>query len=560
MKNFISILTFLFITLTSYGKPTLKQDSLFRVLDKAIDNSNIYNEIRENRINHIKMKLAIAVDDLKEKYPLNRELALEYKSYISDSSIHYMNENLKIATKYHYQEHMNESRIHLSHFLMLAGLYKESVDILDQINRSTLSLKVLTDYYLAYSRIYGELAYHTKYSVSHLFSYRKKSDAYKDSLLSILPAESMVYLNLKENRLQRKQLYNEALKISNERLKNIVKNSPEYSFAAYCRAMDYRGLNDMEQTKYWLTESSISDIKTAIRNHSSLWMLAKILFNEGDIERAHRYINFSWQEIKEYNSKRRSLQNSEVLSIINENYQGLIRKNSQQLTVYLVMISILTLLMVASVIYVNSQKKKLSKAKDLQKEVNDKLVKLNMEFHKVNTDLDNTNKKLSETNIWLSESNRIKEEYIGRFLELCSLYIDKLDKFRQTINKKINNNQMGDVLKLTKSLEFKEKELNELYHNFDNAFLHLFPNFIVEFNTLLKENEHIAPSGEEILNTELRIFALIRLGIDDSSKIADFLHYSPNTIYNYRARIKNKSRIPREEFEERIKQIGRPAF
>lgn len=556
MKVTLSIFFSLLLTLTASGKQSQKLDSLYKVLDQAIEKCETYSEIRENKINHIKARLAAATDDLKEKYALNKELAFEYRSYIYDSSLYYMNENLKIATEHHHQEYMDESRIHLSFILTLAGLYKESVDVLDQIKRSTLSPNLTTSYYLAYDRSYGELAYYTKYSISHLFSYREKSDAYKDSLLSVLPAGTMEFLNLKENILRGQKLYKEAMEVNDERMKIVAKNSPDYSIITYYRAIDFRGLKDIEQTKYWLTESSISDIKAAVKDHASLWMLAGILCDEGDIERAHRYIRFSWREIKLYNSKRRNQQSSDALSIINDNYQDQIKNSNRQLTFYLILISILTLLMAASVLYVNNQKKKLSRARNLLKVTNDKLVKLNVELYRVNKDLDNTNKKLSETNARLSESNQIKEEYIGRFLGLCSLYIDKLDHFRKTVSKKISNNQMGDVLKLTKSLEFREKELNELYTNFDSAFLHLFPNFIVEFNALLKEDEHIILSGGEILNTELRIFALIRLGIDDSSKIADFLHYSPNTIYNYRARVKNKSRIPREEFEERIKHIG----
>lgn len=557
MKATISVLFLLFIAITSSSGMTGKTlDSLYKVLDKTIEESYIYSEIRENRINYIKAKLAAATDDVTEKFALNKELAFEYKSYMYDSSLHYINESLKIATEHHHQEYIDESRIHMSYFLTLAGLYKESVDILDQIKRETLSPRLVTDYYLAYDRSYGELAYYTKHTVSSLFSYREKSEAYKDSSFSVLPPGSMAYLNLKENDLRGKKLYKEALEINTERLEKVVKNSPKYSIITYYRAIDFRGLKNIEQTKFWLAESSISDIKAAVKDHASLWMLAGILRDEGDIERAHRYIRFSWKEVKAYNSKRRNQQSSDALSLINDNYQKQIRDSNRQLTLYLILISVLTLLMTASVLYVNHQKKKLSKARNQLKETNEQLVKLNEELHNANRNLDITNKKLSETNARLLESNQIKEEYIGRFLGLCSLYIDKLDRFRKTISKKITNNQIGDVLKLTKSLEFREKELSELYSNFDSAFLHLFPNFIVEFNSLLKENEQIVLSGDEIMNTELRIFALIRLGIDDSSKIADFLHYSPNTIYNYRARVKNKSHIPREEFEERIKHIG----
>ncbi len=175
-----------------------------------------------------------------------------------------------------------------------------------------------------------------------------------------------------------------------------------------------------------------------------------------------------------------------------------------------------------------------------------------------NQQLSVVNDKLSVANHKLNESNRVKEEYIGRFLSLCSLYIDKMDGFRKMVNKKMKNNELTDLFQLTKSLDFRDKELDELYSNFDNAFLHLFPNFVNEFNALLNDENKILLQRNERMTTELRIFALIRLGIDDSSKIAEFLHYSVNTIYNYRARVKNGAIGNRDEFENRVKEIGLP--
>jgi len=164
-------------------------------------------------------------------------------------------------------------------------------------------------------------------------------------------------------------------------------------------------------------------------------------------------------------------------------------------------------------------------------------------------------KKLSATQRNLKQANHIKEEYIGHFLNLCSIYIEKLDRFRSTVNRKITAGQAEELLKLTKSSQFAGVEQKEFYANFDNAFLHLYPNFVAEFNELLQPEERFVLKTGELLNTELRIFAIIRLGIDDSSKIANFLHYSINTIYTYRNKVKNKA-INRDKFEEEILKIG----
>ena len=162
---------------------------------------------------------------------------------------------------------------------------------------------------------------------------------------------------------------------------------------------------------------------------------------------------------------------------------------------------------------------------------------------------------LEQTNEQLQLSNNIKEEYVGRFMNLCSIYINRLDTYRRMVNKKISAGQMDELLKMVRSREVLDTGLKELYENFDIAFLHLFPDFVDKFNDLLQPEERIVLRKGELLNTELRIFALIRLGIDDSSQIAEFLRYSVNTIYNYRAKVKNKARISREDFEMRLMQI-----
>ena len=166
------------------------------------------------------------------------------------------------------------------------------------------------------------------------------------------------------------------------------------------------------------------------------------------------------------------------------------------------------------------------------------------------------NNTLKKINFEVTEANYIKEEYIAYFLNQCSKYIEKLDDYRKMVNKKIQDKQIENLYKTTKNNNLKEDELEELYTNFDTMFMHLFPDFIEKFNSLLLDDEHIYIKKGEVLNTELRIYALIRLGIDDSGKIANFLGYSVNTIYNYRAKIKNKAKISREDFEWTVRKIG----
>lgn len=188
--------------------------------------------------------------------------------------------------------------------------------------------------------------------------------------------------------------------------------------------------------------------------------------------------------------------------------------------------------------------------------LNSQLQETNHKLSQSNTLLQQTNEQLSQTMMRLNDSNRVKDEYIGKFLNICSEYIDKLDNYRKRVNRKLKAGQHADLLRMTGSEQLKEDELKELFDNFDSVFLNLFPTFIDDFNALLKPEERITPPSAGRLNTDLRIFALIRLGIDESSKIADFLRYSPNSIYAYRARIKNKAAGERENFERMVKEIG----
>ena len=216
----------------------------------------------------------------------------------------------------------------------------------------------------------------------------------------------------------------------------------------------------------------------------------------------------------------------------------------------------LALLLLGVLLFLHRRNKQLATARNALKQSNDELAAVNAQLSTVNGQLSMLNDQLSTVNGQLTESNRVKEEYIGRFMSLCSQYIDKLDDYRKMVNRKMKNKELEELFRLSKSTELKERELEELLLNFDSVFLHLFPNFVNDFNALLQPEMWVKPKEENRLTTEIRIFALIRLGIEDSSKIAEFLHYSVNTIYNYRARIKNGAIDNRGQFEARVKVLG----
>lgn len=298
-----------------------------------------------------------------------------------------------------------------------------------------------------------------------------------------------------------------------------------------------------------LAASAIADIRSAVKDHASLWMLAQALFNRGELERAYRYMDFSWSETEFYNARLRAWQSVEDLSLIESTYQVMLKQRNFKLLLYMIGVSVLSLLLLLALFYIWRQMKRLAMARRDLLEANNRLKELNEE-------LKQTNASLQSTNMKLTEANAIKEGYIARFIKLCSTYVDRLDAYRRMVNKKITSNQVGELLKISRSDSVREEALEELYANFDSVFLHIFPDFVKKFNELLRPEEQIVLKNSSQLNTELRIFALIRLGITDSSQIAEFLHYSVNTIYNYRAKVKNKAQVSREDFEELVMRIS----
>ncbi|MBC8601153.1 transcriptional regulator [Parabacteroides acidifaciens] len=522
-------------------------DSILIRLDQTILRHEIYKNAREARIRVLKEKAVNAEPVSLAAYQLNDSIFREYKSYMCDSAVHYLNKNVEIARKLHDREREYKSIFLLSSLLATAGMYQEAVDMLGDIRREQLPSSLIQDYYVCKEHVYREISGNSREPKSKR-RYGDLSLAYRDSLLRILPEGVDKRIELQELVLRADGRMEDACRINDARLARVPFGSPEYALTSYQRAMIYRQEGNREKEKLYLALSSLSDVQSAITDHASLWMLADLLLKDGDIERAYHYIRFSWDETNRFRARSRSWQSADILSLIDKNYQATIEKKNRMLVTYLALISLLTLLLISAVIYIYRQMKRLAEARNHLQETNGQLKVLNGELHQMNARLQSANRQLSE-------SNQIKEEYIGRFIKLCSTYIDKLDGYRRMVNKKVCAGQIEELAKITRSSNALNAELDELYKNFDTAFLHLFPNFVAQFNALLQEDEQIVLKRDELLNTELRIFALIRLGINDSSQIAEFLRYSVNTIYNYRAKVKNKACVSRDDFENLVREI-----
>jgi DNA-binding CsgD family transcriptional regulator len=410
-------------------------------------------------------------------------------------------------------------------------------------------------YYDAYNNVYSELAYYTR--LAHMKqTYQDKANHYKQLMLQTMPETYESCFLRREQDAQGEGNLELGLAINDQWMKTVEKGSHPYALVALYRYIEYKLQGDRDQMMYWLVESVLADIKNAAMDQGSMWELANELMLSGEIDKASEYISFTSDCANRYGSRQRNWQIAPLLTHIAKNYKSDSEATTTQLRLTLVAISLLLLLLLGVLFFLHRRNRQLDTARMALKDKNDELHTVNKQLAEQTEELSTLNSQLSTLNSQLSESNRVKEEYIGRFMSLCSQYIDKLDNYRKMVNKKMKNKELEELFHLSKSTELKEKELEELYQNFDSVFLHLFPNFVNDFNALLQPEMQVHPKEENRLTTEIRIFALIRLGIEDSSKIAEFLHYSVNTIYNYRARIKNGALDNRESFERRIKELG----
>jgi len=521
--------------------------TLLKELDNTVDNYQVYSNRKENEINKLKDLLAHSSTDL-QKYDIGQKLFDEYKLYQSDSALAYARKNLRIATILRDVTKINSAKLNLASIMGTLGMYKEATDVLDKIDiKATPSL--YGNFYRVNTTIYLSMS---DYAASA--QEKKKYDAltrqYRDSTMQSYPSSSNLKFVDQASKLLQDQKYDQTLGLLLDYFPKIANNNPDQAVVAFLISQSYHGKKDQEQEKKWLTISAISDLQLAKKEYISLRSLAFMMYEDGDIDRAYKYMKRSLEDALFCNARLRTYEISKMMPIISEAYQKQNETNRFQLVLFLVSASVLSAILLVILLLLFKQMKKLNKAKQ-------DIDLANIQLSELNKELYTFNEKLNESNFALTETNLLKEIYIGRYMDQCSDYIGKLEGYRRKLNVMVTTGKMNDLITAVKSKQFIENELKEFYTNFDKTFLQLFPNFIEEFSALLVDEDAVQLKEGELLNTELRIFALIRLGIKDSAKISVFLRYSVSTIYNYRSQIKNKAVGPRDDFESAVMRIGK---
>lgn len=549
MKNIIIFLCLCTICMCRlHAADSSRADSLLLKLDQAIKERPIYMEQKELKLVELKRLLHRQIPD-EERFAILGTLLDEYRSFNTDSALHMAEEREQIAIRLGNREYIDNARMNKADVLGMTGMYKEVMDLMRNIHIDRLPVDIHPYYYHIYRTVYGLMA---DYAVT---AYEKKlytelTDKYRDSLLLVNKDNLLIITLIQSDQYNVRNEYDKAIRLLTDYLALQKDYEHDVAICAYTLSESYRLKGDKEKEKEYLIVSAMADMKTAVREYISLRKLAVLLYQEGDIERAYSYVKICMEDAAACNARLRKLEILEIFPIINDAYQQKTEKQQEQMKWALVSISLLSLFLLLAIFYVYKQMKKVAAARREVIDANKRLKELNDELHL-------SNAQLKEANHSIAENSYLKEEYIGRYMDQCSVYLEKMDNYRRSLGKIAATGNVEELYKNIKSSKFIEGELKEFYTNFDNTFLQLFPTFVEDFNALLADDEQISLKAGERMNTELRIFALIRLGITDSVKIAQFLRYSVTTIYNYRTKVRNKAAGDRDLLEQEVMTIGK---
>jgi hypothetical protein len=532
-RLFLSLICSFFLFFCSAD--TVLPKNLIKKLDRKLANREFYMRIKERRIDSLRRQITSRTS-LNDRYRINNDIYREYSTYRYDSAMCYISRNLRIANRMGIRKYNDEMALHIAMLLSTAGLFKEAVDVLDNIDRATLDPSLLLDYYLTNEWTYGRIK---NYAADDFYSpaYERKESSYTDSVFMCLSPGTTDYDYYRGFMLMRDGQPEKAEKMLLELLSRLDVNSRLYAIVTANLASIYHRRGDIDNYETYLVMSAISDQECALKENRSLHELATYLFarHPEELERANRYIRYAMEDAQFFNNRVRTIQIARTLPVIVSAIQQKNRTENRNLKITLTIISFLSVGLLLSIRRNRRQMKM--------------LVHGRQKLHHLNTEL-------TRLNGLLTEASKTREVYVCLFIDLCSSYIEKFARYHNTVKRKIAAHQIDDLYKISNSQKDMEAELALFFNNFDTAFLNLYPNFIEEFNLLLAPEGRIVLRKEEKLSPELRIFALIRLGITDSSRIASFLRFSPQTVYNYRAKVKRNSIVDRCEFEKCVMGIG----
>lgn len=518
-------------------------ESALERLDGTIRDKKIYENGKEQHLARIKSKITVGCTP-SQIYSVYDDLYGEYYQYNLDSVMYYARRKLDLARAENLRDMECDALMDLADCYVLAGMYLEAEKLSGTIDFQMLSYAEIPRYYHIYHALYEGLA--TLSNDSELKrEYIRHKNEYRQLLYEKLGDDDISKLFLEYGIMTDNGSSEQAMRKLSDYYERSEISPHERAVLSYLLAGGYRAEGERNRAILHYAESAINDLQMPVHEYRSLYELAALLYESGDIERAYTYITCSVNDAMTANARINNHYINQLLPIITRSYEEQMQYRRAQLSHLLWGISLLTVMFIAMAIVAFVEKRRIAEAEYGTRKINEELSRVNARMQKYIR--------------LLQESNDIKESYLGRYLDLCSDYIARMDRYRARLSKLAKSGDQAELRQALKSTAFIESELEEFYAQFDATFLHLFPNFVEQFNELLQPDKRIETrsGGNTILTTELRVFALIRLGISDSVKIAEFLRRSVSTIYNYRVKMRNAAMDNREEFEKRVMHIGR---
>ena len=531
---------------TAGAVPAQTQKELLDELDRTIEEAESYVAAKEVRIKTIENSLHSRGVSPERQYKIYGELFDEYQPFNYGKAVENLEKQKEIAMLLGDKSKLNNVYLKEAMLNTAAGEFLEARNDLALVDTTIFTKEQEIAYCNVQQRFWFDYDESQKGADK---SMPRKVAYYRERLLALADPSSSLSRYVTVRKCIDEKNFAQADFINRHSLSRMDPASHDYSNLAYFQARICEQLNRWEEMKNWFIRSAMADIKTATKDNASLFSLADALFKDGDYARAFKYSSFSLEDAIAFDAKLRQWQISAILPAVQKSYTDIQQTHQKKTRNMLVVMSVLVFLLLGGSFA-------LFRLYRRQIDYSRRITEMNKEIKQSSDTLADFNKRLKKMNRELKEANAAKEEYIGLFLSMCSNYIDKMKAYQSGVRKLALAGNLDKLIADTSSPDNVEKELKEFYEMFDKAFLKLYPKFVEQFNGLLREDARIELKKGKLLNTELRIFALIRLGITQSSDIASMLRYSVNTIYNYRAQIKNSALGDRDNFEERIKEIG----
>jgi hypothetical protein len=507
-------------------------------LNSVLANKDVYVQKKQDAISKFKIQLSRETS-FKGKYIVCDSLYEQYKSFNYDSAYYYAKSLRSTAIALNDPAAIASSKIKLAFTLLSSGLFREATEQLKGIAVNTLPVQERVNYYFLQARMnFDEADY--DHSTDYYQIYNPAGISYIDSALALCQQGTVSQLQLQGLKDLRTSNYTDGRRTYNALLKIPGLSPHDFAINACCLSYICEVKGPEDEAINLLIKAAITDIGSATKETVAIYKLADLLHKKGDIKNSYVYIQQAMDDATFYGAKQRQVGISGILPIIEAQWVDQIEHQKRLLYIYSAIITLLGLSVVLFAVIIFRQLKKLRIA--------DEVIKA------ANRSLQENNLALEELNKNLSIANKIKNEYIGYYFNINSIYIEKLESFQKSLEKKLSSKRYEDAQATVKNLNLEE-ERQHLFHTFDKVFLRLFPDFVKKFNTLFNESEQICIPEGQLLSTEHRIFALIRMGIHDNDRIAKLLGYSVNTIYSYKNRIKNRSFIPNDDFEDHIMAI-----